>query len=69
MSNKGRIIWIDIMRGILMISIVMGHIYTTGLLRKYLYSFHVPAFFFYQGIVSIIREILNCFYLKKLKQL
>ena len=28
MSNKGRIIWIDIMRGILMISIVMGHIYT-----------------------------------------
>ena len=24
MSNKGRIIWIDIMRGILMISIVMG---------------------------------------------
>lgn len=67
MSNKGRIIWIDIMRGILMISIVMGHIYTTGLLRKYLYSFHVPAFFFLSGYCFHYSRNFKLFLSKKIK--
>lgn len=67
MSDKGRIIWIDIMRGILMISIVMGHIYTTSLLRKYLYSFHVPAFFFLSGYCFHYSRNFKLFLYKKIK--
>ncbi len=49
MDNK-RIDWIDISRGILIILMVVGH--STGLFNKYIYQFHMAAFFFLSGYVA-----------------
>lgn len=50
--NKERIHWIDIARGIFILAIVLGHILSNGknMIRWWLFSFHVPAFFFLSGL-------------------
>lgn len=53
--NK-RIEWIDIARGILIIFIVLGHTITDGPLWRYLFSFHVPAFFFLSGYCYVHKK-------------
>ncbi|MGV3119497.1 acyltransferase family protein [Lactiplantibacillus argentoratensis] len=49
---KKRIEWIDIARGITMISVVIGHSlygYNNGLLSHFIYTFHMPIFFILTG--------------------
>lgn len=46
---KSREKWIDTLRGIMMFFIVFGHTVSNGVLKQYVYSFHVPAFFFISG--------------------
>lgn len=48
---KRRIEWIDALRAIMIFFIVFGHSATGGMLKKYVLSFHVPAFFFLSGYV------------------
>lgn len=67
METEKRIAWIDIMKGILMVTIVLGHVYDTGILRKYLYSFHVPAFFFLSGFCFTYRHNFCSFIYKRLR--
>lgn len=67
MKAEKRTAWIDIMRGILMITIVWGHVYNTGILRQYLYSFHVPAFFFLSGFCFTYRHNFRSFFYKRLR--
>jgi len=52
MKKKKRIEWIDTLRGIAMFFTIWGHAYpdATGLIRKYIYSFHMPLFFFISGL-------------------
>lgn len=49
-AKSGRVSWIDIARGICIISIVIGHVYHNSFLRTYTLSFDVPMFFFLSGL-------------------
>lgn len=53
MKNK-RIAWLDSLRGLGMFFVIWGHAYpgTNYLIRKYIYTFHMPFFFFLSGINS-----------------
>lgn len=48
-----RIDWIDTLRGLCMFFVVWGHAFPTNkwFLRKWIYSFHMPIFFFISGLV------------------
>ena len=52
MNVKGRDPFIDIIRGIATILVVVGHIpYTPFLVRAWIYTFHVPLFFLCSGLL------------------
>lgn len=53
MSNNERIYWIDNLKGIGMIAIILGHSLfpLNSIFVKYLFTFHVPLFFFVAGIL------------------
>lgn len=42
---------IDIAKGYGIILVIMGHILTEGSFREWIYSFHMPLFFFLAGAV------------------
>lgn len=48
--NNNRIHWIDMAKGIGMFLVMVGHM-ETGLLGRWIYSFHMPLFFFLSGYV------------------
>ncbi len=48
MTNK-RMLWLDSLRGFGIILITVGHLGCFELLERYIYSFHVPLFFFISG--------------------
>ena len=50
MKNNKRIAWIDNAKAIAIFFIVLGHRLPSGELCGYLYSFHVPMFFFLSGL-------------------
>jgi len=50
MDNR-RIPWIDICKGIGIILVVIGHSSIPETLRKYIFSFHMPLFFFISGFL------------------
>lgn len=54
-----RIYWIDTTKGILIILMVLGHIFSEGIVRDFIYTFHMPAFLIISGMFlhrSIDRE-------------
>lgn len=72
MKNK-RIGWIDSLRGLGMFFVIWGHAYPTNEspIRKFIYSFHMPFFFFLSGINSRkdLELDFKTFLLKKIKTL
>lgn len=50
-SKNNRIDYIDTAKGIGIILVVWCHILLTGPVHKYVYSFHMPLFFFLSGLV------------------
>ncbi|MGA3281567.1 MAG: acyltransferase family protein [Smithella sp.] len=65
-----RIDWIDKLRGIGIILVFLGHEKIDAGLKIYIYSFHMPLFFFLSGLVaSATRENMNFrhFFLKKVR--
>ena len=48
----GRLEWIDVARGIGIIAVVAGHVWTRGPLRDAVYSFHMPLFFLLSGLLA-----------------
>jgi acyltransferase len=46
-----RISWVDICRGIAIILVLYGHIFTNDNQRYLIYAFHMPLFFFISGLV------------------
>lgn len=73
--NDKRIKYIDIMSGILIILVVVGHTYKLpDVARQFIYSFHMPAFFAVYGIKFYHNRkketnSLKSFFLKKIKRL
>ena len=56
--NKNRLEYLDILRGFGIIFIVIGHISYDRAVLNWLYSFHVPLFFFAAGAVYKKRPVL-----------
>ena len=51
-KNNVRIGYIDVAKFFFIVAIVLGHALNDGVLRMYVFSFHVPAFFFISGYTS-----------------
>ncbi len=51
-----RIEWVDIARGIGIILVILGHI-GIGKVGKFIYSFHIPLFFFLSGFLVFLEII------------
>lgn len=49
MSRAERIGWIDSLKGLAIFAVVLGHQHPPYLLKPWIYSFHVPLFFFIAG--------------------
>lgn len=49
MTQEKRIDWIDVLKGWGIILIVIGHMPIPSVLREWIFSFHVPLFFFVSG--------------------
>ena len=49
-TTDSRIPWIDSAKFIGIFAIVLGHVLSEGFIKHYLYSFHVPLFFFASGL-------------------
>lgn len=47
--NKHRVDYIDALRGILIMIMVMGHVDFGAAFDKYIHAFHMPAWFFLSG--------------------
>lgn len=46
---KKRVSWIDVAKGIGIVFVTLGHMSDLGLARTWIYSFHIPLFFFLAG--------------------
>lgn len=53
-----RITWLDSLKGIGIILVLLGHIYNNDFVFNFVYSFHMPVFFFAAGYVYKDRPIL-----------
>ena len=47
-----RLDWVDVARGIGIVAVVVGHVWTRGGLCDAMYSFHMPLFFLLSGLLS-----------------
>ncbi|MFZ2997783.1 acyltransferase family protein [Sphingobium sp.] len=67
MENRGvasvnaadRLDWVDVARGIGIMAVVIGHVWTHGPVRDAMYSFHMPLFFLLSGMLSRPQAILR----------
>lgn len=46
-----RIKYLDSTKGLLILTVILGHIFTKGYLHDFIYTFHMPAFFIISGIL------------------
>lgn len=58
-SQKERITWIDLAKGIAMILVIMGHTLKEGLPLFLIYTFHIPLFFCLSTITSHFSTDMN----------
>lgn len=56
---KERIEYYDVAKGILILLVVLGHVFETGIINQYIYSFHMPAFFIISGIMQNYSSVLK----------
>jgi polysaccharide biosynthesis protein PslL len=54
--QSDRLAFIDITKGLGIVSVVAGHIYPPGMLHSLIYLFHIPLFFFISGYLFKIKE-------------
>lgn len=58
-----RIAWVDALKGLGIILVVFGHTDISSAIRKYIYSFHMPLFFFCSGYLysntDTVRQLLQ----------
>lgn len=57
--NSERIAWVDVLKGIGIILVVFGHIYINDTIYRWIYSFHMPLFFFAAGYIYKVKPILT----------
>lgn len=65
-GQQPRLLWADALKFFGILAIVWGHTISSGAVRQYLYSFHVPLFFFAIGLYFKPSKIsFGCFCKKK----
>ena len=64
-----RIVEIDIAKGICILLMVIGHSGMTGYAHNFIYSFHMPFFFFISGVTTNINRSFSVFLKNKVKGL
>lgn len=64
-----RNVLLDMMRGWAIILVVLGHAGVSDIVRTFIYSFHMPLFFFISGFFCSDRKNVKSFLLSKLKSL
>ncbi|WP_088190097.1 acyltransferase family protein [Sphingobium sp. Z007] len=52
-----RLDWVDVARGLGMLAVVIGHVWTRGPVRDAMYSFHMPLFFLLSGMLSRPQDV------------
>ena len=57
-SRAERLSWLDVLKGIGIILVVIGHIYSNQTIFNWLYSFHMPLFFLSAGWVYKEKTVL-----------
>ena len=71
LQQDSRIEWLDIAKGIGIILVIIGHIFADATmlpLRKFIYSFHMPLFFFLSGFLFSTKDIkIKDFLFKRVK--
>lgn len=68
--NKNRINWIDYAKAIAIFLVIMGHVSDRNFFTEWVYSFHMPLFFFLSGITLKKTEVgISCFIKKLTKRL
>lgn len=65
-SLQSRVVIIDIAKGILILLVVLGH--TSFTYSKYIFWFHMPAFFIISGMLLPNRSEINAFTLEQFKK-
>lgn len=59
--NESRLSWVDILKGIGVIFVIIGHVYINNTVFNWIYSFHMALFFFVAGYTykerSVIQDI------------
>lgn len=70
-TNKVRITYISVAKGIGIILVVIGHCTIFTYLKNYIYLFHMPLFFFISGYLFLDDSCQNIFHytIKKIKRL
>ena len=51
MEKTKRLAWVDMAKGWGMLAIIVSHVFTGHTISRWLYTFHVPLFFFLSGFV------------------
>ena len=70
-KSEQRIDYIDIAKGLGILTIIWGHVFLDGLSNAIVFSFHIPLFFFLSGLVFIRSRYDNfgAFFKKRVKSL
>lgn len=58
--------WIDVLKGIGIIAVVAGHVFD-GFFSKFIFTFHMPLFFFVSGFLFKIRYDEKIYFISKFK--
>ena len=66
---KQRIVWVDIFRGLAIIAVVIGHSGTLTQIQRFVYSFHIAAFFFISGYILNPQKDLSLLIIDRAKRL
>lgn len=64
-----RVSYLDVFKGFGIFFVVFGHITHNGILREYIWNFHMPLFFFVSGLLYKPNLSFKEFFLKKTKSL
>lgn len=68
MGDK-RLHYIDVLKGIGIIFVILSHASMSSIITNYLFSFHMPLFFFISGYLFTIKDNFRSVILKKVKTL
>lgn len=58
-KQASRLLWLDVLKGLGIIFVAVGHIYQNKIVFNWLYSFHMPLFFFAAGWVYKEKEVVS----------